>query len=100
MPSKSSIDPTIRRPGRGATSNEGGRYEGLSRQLEDDGWATDDDTSVLRTRVREERPRSIISYNRSPDLSFDRSINPYRGCEHGCIYCFARPSHAWLGLSA
>ena len=55
---------------------------------------------ALRTEVSVERPRSLITYNRSPDLPFDRSINPYRGCEHGCIYCFARPSHAWLGLSA
>lgn len=64
-----------------------------------DGWAQEDDLPVLRTWTRIERPRSVITYNRSPDLPFDRSINPYRGCEHGCVYCFARPSHAYLGLS-
>ena len=104
----STLDPSRRRPGRGAHSNGAGRFERLERIYENDGWTvghgadqTDhDDTTVLRTSVTIERPRTIIAYNRSPDLSFDRSINPYRGCEHGCIYCFARPSHAWLGLSA
>ena len=65
----------------------------------DDGWDIAHDDRLLRTEVRIERPRSALSFNRSPDLPFDRSINPYRGCEHGCIYCFARPSHAWLNLS-
>lgn len=90
---------TARRPGRGAASNAAGRYD-LVRTEEDDGWLCGDDPlPTVRTHVTEERPRSIISYNRSPDLPFDRSINPYRGCEHGCIYCFARPTHAYLGLS-
>jgi DNA repair photolyase len=65
----------------------------------DDGWGKDDDLPVLRTDVRDERPRKVITQNTSPDIFFDRSINPFRGCEHGCIYCFARPSHAYLGLS-
>ncbi|QFT93177.1 Radical SAM superfamily protein [Roseovarius sp. THAF9] len=94
------IDPRLRRPGRGAVSNAVGRYERESRSFEDDGWNLAPEETALRTNVSIERPRSIITYNRSPDLPFDRSINPYRGCEHGCIYCFARPSHAWLGLSA
>ncbi|AXI46426.1 radical SAM protein [Sulfitobacter sp. SK012] len=86
--------------GRGAASNHAGRFERHLREATDDGWGGDEDPlPVLRTTTRIERPRSIISYNRSPDLPFDRSINPYRGCEHGCIYCFARPSHAYLGLS-
>ena len=87
-----------RRPGRGATSNDVGRFECLDREDFDDGW-TSDPEPALKTEVRIESPRSMISYNRSPDLPFDRSINPYRGCEHGCIYCFARPTHAYLGLS-
>ncbi|MGK7755314.1 MULTISPECIES: PA0069 family radical SAM protein [unclassified Roseovarius] len=94
------VDPSLRRPGRGAVSNAVGRYERRTRSFEDDGWNAVPEEVSLRTRVTIERPRSMITYNRSPDLPFDRSINPYRGCEHGCIYCFARPSHAWLGLSA
>lgn len=100
MPDDTSTDPRLRRPGRGALSNSAGRYEQHARRFEADGWDARNDEVLLRTEVTVERPRSIISYNRSPDLSFDRSINPYRGCEHGCIYCFARPSHAWLGMSA
>ena len=88
-----------RRPGRGAASRDSGRFERLSYADVSDGWDIPEDLPPLRTEVAEERPRSIITYNRSPDLPFDRSINPYRGCEHGCIYCFARPSHAYLGLS-
>jgi DNA repair photolyase len=66
----------------------------------DDGWGTADETPpALRTRVERESSRRVITYNRSPDVPFDRSINPYRGCEHGCVYCYARPTHAWLGLS-
>lgn len=98
--SEHTLDPRSRCPGRGAQSNASGRFEGQRRSFEDDGWALEKDKAVLRTTVAIETPRSVITYNRSPDLSFDRSINPYRGCEHGCIYCFARPSHAWLGLSA
>ena len=85
--------------GRGAGSNPAVRFETTHRESIDDGWPRDEDLPVLRTQVREETAKSIISTNRSPDLSFDRSINPYRGCEHGCIYCYARPSHAFLGLS-
>ena len=96
-----STDPLVRLAGRGATTNEAGRHERHGRAYESDGWDGEAAGSrILRTEVSLERPRSVISYNRSPDLPFDRSINPYRGCEHGCIYCFARPSHAWLGLSA
>jgi DNA repair photolyase len=84
--------------GRGALSNDNGRYE-LAREAEFDGWESDDLPTRPRTEVTTESPRSMITWNRSPDLPFDRSINPYRGCEHGCIYCFARPTHAWLGLS-
>ncbi|WP_108789092.1 PA0069 family radical SAM protein [Falsiruegeria mediterranea] len=85
--------------GRGVASNAAGRYEATTRAGFDDGWATDDGLPPLRTEVSEEVARSLITYNRSPDLPFDRSINPYRGCEHGCSYCFARPTHAYLGLS-
>lgn len=86
--------------GRGALSNHAGRYEAEAREAMDDGWdREEEDLPVLRTEVRMEVPRRMITYNRSPDLPFDRSINPYRGCEHGCVYCFARPSHAYLGLS-
>ena len=85
--------------GRAAGSNHVGRFEALQREVVDDGWARDETLPVLRTQTDIEVPRSVISYNISPDLPFDRSINPYRGCEHGCVYCFARPSHAYLGLS-
>ncbi|MCK0150987.1 PA0069 family radical SAM protein [Marivita sp. S6314] len=88
-----------RRKGRGAASRDTGRYEATRRVDVSDGWDMPEDMSALRTEVSEERPRSLINYISSPDLSFDRTINPYRGCEHGCIYCFARPTHAWLGLS-
>ena len=86
--------------GRGAASNHVGRFEAHARTVVDDGWDSAEDVlPVLRTETSFEVPRSLITYNRSPDLPFDRSINPYRGCEHGCVYCFARPSHAYLGLS-
>lgn len=88
-----------RRRGRAATGNPPVRFEATHREAVDDGWSRDDDLPPLRTEVSLERPRKVITRNTSPDLSFDRSINPYRGCEHGCIYCFARPSHAYLGLS-
>lgn len=84
---------------RGVASNEAGRFERFATEPCDDGWEIDEELPTLRTEVREEISRSIITYNRSPDLPFDRSINPYRGCEHGCVYCFARPTHAYLGLS-
>ena len=85
--------------GRGAASNADGRFERLRREAVDDGWEGADDLPPLRTEVSEEVPRRVITRNTSPDVPFDRSINPYRGCEHGCVYCFARPSHAFLGLS-
>lgn len=88
-----------RRRGRAAGLNKSGRYEPVSRESFDDGWASLDDLPPLKTEVQDERARTIITRNESPDLSFDRSINPYRGCEHGCIYCFARPTHAYMGLS-
>ncbi|NNE41424.1 MAG: PA0069 family radical SAM protein [Marinicaulis sp.] len=115
--------PTTRGKGRGAGSNASGRYEKERREEIDDGWGmgagpefapefdgglsdnseAEDCISLrtpLRTDVTIERPRKIITYNNSPYVGFDRSINPYRGCEHGCIYCFARPTHAYMGLSA
>ncbi|MGD0961132.1 MAG: PA0069 family radical SAM protein [Methylomonas sp.] len=87
--------------GRGSISNAAGRYEKTAAIAVDDGWGSlDAALPPLRTEVIEDRSRTLINYNDSPDLAFDRSINPYRGCEHGCIYCFARPSHTYLGLSA
>ncbi len=91
--------PPETRRGRAAASNETGRFEALSRVAVRDGWEIEEELPKLRTEVSHERPRSAIVRNGSPDLPFDRSLNPYRGCEHGCIYCFARPSHAYLGLS-
>jgi len=88
-----------RRPGRGAASRETGRFERLRYEDAHDGWEIEEDLPKLRTEVSDERPRSLINYVSSPDIPFDRTINPYRGCEHGCIYCFARPTHAYLGLS-
>jgi len=88
-----------RRRGRGAGVNPSGRYEPTSRDVFDDGWNSIDELPPFKTEVQIERPRQIITRNESPDISFDRSINPYRGCEHGCIYCFARPTHAYMGLS-
>ncbi len=86
--------------GRGARSNATGRYEAETVHDVDDGWTADDaDVAPLRTQLTPERARTIIARNQSPDIGFDRSINPYKGCEHGCIYCYARPSHAWMGLS-
>ena len=93
------------RPGRGAVSNRSGRFERLRSESVDDGWRTgresaeEDPTPRLDTTVTFDRTKTIIARNDSPDIPFDRSINAYRGCEHGCVYCFARPTHAWLGLS-
>ncbi len=96
-------DPTLlpgqRLRARGALGNATGRFEGHSRERVDDGWDIAEDDRLIRTEVRQERPRSAITWQTSPDLPFDRSVNPYRGCEHGCIYCYARPSHAFLNLS-
>ncbi|MFZ5595313.1 MAG: PA0069 family radical SAM protein [Pseudomonadota bacterium] len=86
--------------GRGAISNTDGRYEAYSHAAIDDGWGIlDEQPPALKTIVTDEAARTIISRNDSPDVPFDRSINPYRGCEHGCVYCFARPTHAYHGLS-
>lgn len=86
--------------GRGARSNASGRYEADRREVFDDGWTDQDEAAPpLRTTLSPERARTLITRNTSPDVGFDRSINPYKGCEHGCIYCYARPSHAWMGLS-
>lgn len=86
--------------GRGATLNPSSRFDKHSRHIFDDGWQTLDELPPFKTNVQVEKPKTIITKNESPDLHFDRSINPYRGCEHGCIYCFARPSHSYMGLSA
>src|SRR5688572_27334190 len=86
--------------GRGARSNASGRYEGAAREAFDDGWGEEDeDPPQLATTLTAEKARKIITRNDSPDIGFDQSINPYRGCEHGCIYCYARPAHAYMGLS-
>ena len=88
--------------GRGAASNPEGRFESIRHHAEDDGWQSlllDEATPRPRTEVTEERARSVITHNDSPDIHFNQALNPYRGCEHGCIYCFARPSHSYLNLS-
>jgi len=85
--------------GRGALSNAVGRFEPLQRPECDDGWHGDEAPAPLRTTVGEDLSRTAISRNASPDVPFDQSVNAYRGCEHGCIYCYARPSHSYLGLS-
>ncbi|MGZ2744112.1 PA0069 family radical SAM protein [Burkholderia stagnalis] len=98
------VAPPMPRKGRGAVDNLQGRYETALREAVDDGWTheADDDADLsapLRTQVFEERAKSILTRNQSPDIPFSVSLNPYRGCEHGCIYCFARPTHSYLGLS-
>ncbi len=85
--------------GRGAISNPPGRFDKLTQTLESDGWYEEEPPNKLETVVRPEPTRSIISRNDSPDIGFSQSINPYRGCAHGCIFCYARPSHAYVGLS-
>ena len=89
-----------RRRGRGAGLNPSGRFEQERREAFDDGWQSLEELAPFTTDVQVEKPRTAITRNDSPDISFDRSINPYRGCEHGCIYCFARPTHSFMGLSA
>src|SRR6202163_2703681 len=85
--------------GRGAASNPAVRCEATSREATHDGWYEDEIVEHLSETVLPDRARSVITTNNSPDVGFDQSINPYRGCEHGCVYCFARPTHAYLGLS-
>ncbi|HZW26164.1 MAG TPA: PA0069 family radical SAM protein [Gallionella sp.] len=85
--------------GRGATLLIEGRFESVARERFDDGWTADDEPPALKTTVTEERAKSVIRRQDSPDLPFELSLNPYRGCEHGCIYCYARPSHGYLNLS-
>ena len=92
------IDAELRR-GRGARSNVSGRFEAERRETFDDGWQSLEELTAFATTVKLETARSIITKNDSPDISFDQSINPYRGCEHGCSYCYARPNHAYLGHS-
>ncbi|MEM8649561.1 MAG: PA0069 family radical SAM protein [Pseudomonadota bacterium] len=86
--------------GRAATLNPSSRFDKHSRHVFDDGWQTLDELPPFKTSVQVEKPKTVIAKNDSPDIHFDRSINPYRGCEHGCIYCFARPSHSYMGLSS
>jgi DNA repair photolyase len=88
-----------RNRGRSAGINPSGRFEPVSRHAFDDGWNSLEELPPFKTEVQVEKPRTIITRNESPDISFDRSINPYRGCEHGCVYCFARPTHSFMGLS-
>ncbi len=92
------VDPALNR-GRGAQTNKGSRYDRESREAFDDGWGMVEDLKPFETIEHVERARTIITRNESPDIGFDRSINAYRGCEHGCSYCFARPTHAYLGHS-
>ena len=102
-PPPSDTLPDRPRKGRGAVSNRAGRYEATESVAVDDGWGLGDDPDEglpgPATVIGRDASRTIIARNQSPDVPFDRSINPYRGCEHGCVYCFARPTHAWLGLS-
>ncbi|WP_408588405.1 PA0069 family radical SAM protein [Paraburkholderia bannensis] len=103
------VAPPAPRKGRGAVTNMQGRYEVDQREVFDDGWQQSQpeegeehggpQADLLRTQVFEERAKSILTRNQSPDIPFNVSLNPYRGCEHGCIYCFARPTHSYLGLS-
>ncbi|WP_315918961.1 PA0069 family radical SAM protein [Mesorhizobium sp. SP-1A] len=88
-----------RNRGRSAGINPSGRFEPVTRHVFDDGWDSLEELPPFKTEVQVEKPRTIITRNESPDISFDRSINPYRGCEHGCVYCFARPTHSFMGLS-
>ncbi|RYG03586.1 MAG: PA0069 family radical SAM protein [Caulobacteraceae bacterium] len=95
----SSLSNPANQHGRGAKSNAGGRYEGQVQEAFDDGWTEEDAPRKLTTVLSRENARRIVTRNDSPDIGFAQSINPYRGCEHGCIYCYARPAHAYMGLS-
>ncbi len=100
MEHRPQLPPAAEARGRGAVSNDGGRFERERREWVDDGWGTADEPAPpLRTELIRDKSRSILSTNASPDIGFNRSVNAYRGCEHGCVYCFARPSHAYLGFS-
>jgi DNA repair photolyase len=100
MTDDSHIVDAERRRGRGARSNQVGRFETERRETFDDGWESLAELDAFKTEVRLETAKSIVSSNDSPDVGFELSINPYRGCEHGCIYCYARPTHCYLGHSA
>lgn len=95
---RSELSPWLHK-GRGAISNETGRFEKLKHTPVQDGWLREEDKPALKTVVTDEPAKHILTKNKSPDIPFDRSINAYRGCEHGCVYCFARPTHAFMGLS-
>lgn len=103
MPAEAASLPPLTRHGRGATVNPAVRYDKLRAEAFDDGWGTLEaafsELPPLSTTLQRDASRTVISWNASPDLGFDRAVNPYRGCEHGCIYCYARPSHAYLGYS-
>ncbi len=92
------VDPARRR-GRGALTKKSGRFERHAREEIDDGWGSLETLERLETHVHLEKARSVVTRNDSPDIGFDRSVNPYRGCEHGCVYCYARPTHAYVGCS-
>lgn len=103
-PMQEDLRPDVPTKGRGSVTNRSGRFERHETARIDDGWLLEEDLGgsgapALRTRLGIDRARKVITRNDSPDVPFDRSINPYRGCEHGCVYCFARPTHAYLGLS-
>src|SRR6266852_1206139 len=93
--------PMGRKPfkGRGALTNPAGRFERQGLEEVHDGWYVEEQPDTIATTVEPDRARSIITTNNSPDIPFEQSINPYRGCEHGCVYCYSRPSHAYLELS-
>ncbi|MCB1043687.1 MAG: PA0069 family radical SAM protein [Acidobacteria bacterium] len=91
-------DPRAKK-GRGAIYNPHNRFQQVHSEVFDDGWYRDEDAPTLQTTVTEDRAKSIVAHNQSPDVPFESSINPYKGCEHGCVYCYARPSHAYWGLS-
>ncbi len=99
VPQADDIVAETRRRGRGALSKRSGRFETEQRVEVDDGWGALETLEALKTTFHREKPRVIITRNDSPDIPFDRSVNAYRGCEHGCVYCFARPTHAYMGLS-
>lgn len=98
-PRNALVHPPANRKYRGAVDNLPGRFDNERRESIDDGWWRDEDRPSPATQIAEEIARRIISRNTSPDIPFEQSLNPYRGCEHGCVYCYARPSHSYLGLS-